>query len=135
MKSTSRFLAFVLCAAMTAQCGGVHAGLPRAAPSAANTSAILAAAERMPAGSRVNLTLDDGRRLKAVLLAVEGRELLVRERTRLPEPPLRVDAGRVVFLELDSPRTGVGKMIAIGAAIGAGVTLAFLAILAASLSD
>lgn len=135
MENTSRIVAIALCATLVAQCAGVRAGMPQVAPSSENTAAMLSVAERMPAGSRVTLTLDDGHRLKGTLLSVEGQTITVRERTRLPESPLRIDAARVVSLELDAPRTSVGRMIAVGAAIGAGVTLAFLAVLAAMISD
>jgi hypothetical protein len=133
--NTHKVVTLVACATLVAQCAAVRAPLPQVAPSDANTSAMLAVAQRMPAGSRVQLTLDDGRRLRGTLLAVEGDDLVVRERTRLPEAALRIDVAHVVSIELDELRTGIGKMIAIGAAIGAGVTLAFLAILAAAISD
>lgn len=136
---TRSLVALVLCAALETQCAGVRAvqGGPalQTSPSDHAAAGTLATAERIPVGSRVKMTLDDGRRLKAVLLGIEGEEVIVRERTRIPEPPLRLAAGRIAWLELDTPQTSVGKIIAIGAAIGTGVTLAFLAILAASLDD
>jgi hypothetical protein len=96
---------------------------------------MLAAAGKIPPGSRVSLALADGRRFKGVLLAVEERTVVVQQRTRLPEPPLRLDPAEVMYLELDVPRAVSGKMIAIGVAIGSGVTLAILAFLAAAISD
>jgi hypothetical protein len=96
---------------------------------------MLSAAEKIPTGSRVSLALADGKRFKAVLLAIDQGGLVVQQRTRLPEAPLRLDPAEVVYLELDVPRAGSGKMIAIGVGIGSGVTLAFLALLAAAISD
>lgn len=132
-------VALVLCASLSAHCSGIRAaqgGAPlRTQPADRSATSVLATAERIPVGSRVKMTLNDGRRFTAVLLGVEGTDVLVRERTRIPEAPLRLPANRIAWLELDTARTGVGKMIAIGAAIGAGVTLGFLAILAASLDD
>lgn len=97
--------------------------------------AMLAAAEKVPPGSRVRVELNDGERFKAVMLAVEGGQIILQKRTRLPEPPLRLDPSQLSYMELEGPRDGWSKMIAIGAAIGTGATLAFLAILAASLGD
>ncbi len=132
-------VALVLCASLSAHCSGIRAaqgGAPlQTQPADRSATSVLATAERIPVGSRVKLTLDDGRRFNAVLLGVEGTDVLVRERTRIPEAPLRLPANRIAWLELDTARTGVGKMIAIGAAIGTGVTLGFLAILAATLDD
>lgn len=137
--NTKRVTAFVLCVALQAQCAGIRAAQSgparQPAPRDPSATAMLAAAQHIPIGSRVKITLTDGHALKAVLLAVEGEEIVVRERTRIPEPPVRVAADRIAAIELDSPHIGVGKMVAIGAAIGTGVTLAFLAILAASLDD
>jgi len=137
--TTKHLLAILLSAALTAQCAGVRAmqSGPAAGPQpdAAGSAAMLAAAARMPAGSRVKVTLEDGARLSAVLLGVEGQTVVVRERTRLPEPPIRLDAGRIAWIELDKGRMSAGKMIAIGAAVGAGATLAFLAMLAAAMAD
>jgi hypothetical protein len=114
----------------------VNQGVLSQAPASERATAMRAVAAKIPPGSRVSLALADGRRLKAVLLAVDGDDtLIVQRRTRLPEPPLRVHASDVTSLELDVPHTSVGKMIAIGAGIGAGVTLAFLAMLAAALDD
>jgi len=138
MGARGKLLVVVLGTLMTAQCAAVRTGAVQAAPpgwAAENGRAMLEAARKIPAGSRVSLALTDGRRFKAVLLAVEDRTLVVQQRTRLPEPPLRVDPGEIAYLELDAKHAGFGKMIAIGAAIGTGVTLAFLAVLAATLSD
>ncbi len=137
MRSRS-LVALIVCAALTTQCAGVRAAQRQPAPQTApGTSAtgVLAAAERIPVGSRVRVTLDGGRRMTAVLLGVDGDEVVVRERTRIPEPPLRLAADRISWIEVDAGRMGFGKMIAIGAAIGAGVTLALLAVLAASIDD
>lgn len=137
MRSRS-LVALVVSAALSAQCAGVRAvqrqPVPHTGPATSETG-VLAAAERIPVGSRVKLTLNDGRRMTAVLLGVEGNDVVVRERTRIPEPPVRVAASQIGWIELDSPKMSIGKVIAIGAAIGAGVTLAFLAILAASIDD
>lgn len=139
MRTANRLVVFLLAATLTTQCAGVRAmqagPVPGDRARAAGAAATLAAAERIPAGSRVKITLEDGERLTAVLLGVQGRTVIVRERTRIPEPPIHLEAERIAWIELDKPRMGAGKMIAIGAAVGAGATLAFLAMLAAAMAD
>lgn len=134
MTTIRKILSLLLVAAFTTQCAAkARPAQTVSSPDAAR--AMLTAAEKIPAGARVSVELMDGRRFKAVILAVEGDAVVVQQRTRLPEPPLRLDPGQIAYLELDSSREGLGKMLAIGAAIGTGVTLAFLAILAAALGD
>jgi hypothetical protein len=136
MMRVPRKLAIVLLAAtLTTDCASVPARSSLASPSPDAGRAMLAAAEKIPAGSRITMELMDGTRFKAVLLAVEEGHVMVQKRTRLPEPALRLDPAQVAYLELDGPHEGMGKMLAIGAAIGTGVTLAFLAILAAALAE
>lgn len=133
MCAYEKLLAVALSTMLTAQCASVGSMPVQTLPAAERGPAMLAAAAKIPVGSRVSLGLADGRRFKGVLLAVDEGDLVVQQRTRLPEPPLRLDPQSVMYLELDAPRAGLGKMVAIGAAIGAGVTLAFLAMLAAAM--
>lgn len=133
MCAYKKLLAVALSTMLSAQCASAGSMPVQTLPAAERAPAMLAAAEKIPIGSRVSLGLADGRRFKGVLLAVDEAHVVVQQRTRLPEPPLRLDPQSVVYLELDAPRAGLGKMIAIGAAIGAGVTLAFLAMLAAAM--
>ncbi|MGE5815219.1 MAG: hypothetical protein ACM36C_12080 [Acidobacteriota bacterium] len=135
MLATRKPIALFLATLFTAQCASTTAGPVQTAASSDAARAMLAAAGKIPAGSRVTMELMDGKRFKAVLLAVQDGQVVVQKRTRLPEPALRLDPAQVAYLELDGPREGMGKMLAIGAAIGTGVTLAFLAILAAALGD
>ena len=135
MMTFPKMTALFVITLFTAQCASVGARSTPSAPAPQAARAMLAAAERIPAGSRISMQVSSGSRFKAVLLAVDGGHVIVQKRTRLPEPALRVDPATIVYLELDSSREGLGKMLAIGAGIGSGVTLAFLAILAAALGD
>ena len=135
MRKIAKIIALVLTTVLAAQCASARAGSLQTTAWPEGTRAVLAAAARIPAGSRITMQLMDGSRFKAVLLAVDDGKVIVQKRTRLPEPALRLDAASVAYLELDSPREGIGKVLAIGAAIGTGITLAFLAILAAALGD
>lgn len=135
MRAIRKLTVVVSIAVLTAQCAAAAGGRMATASPAETGRAMLAAAEKVPAGSRVRVELNDGNRFKAVMLAVEGEQIILQKRTRLPEPPLRLDPSQISYMELEGPRDGWSKMVAIGAAIGTGVTLAFLAILAASLGD
>ena len=90
---------------------------------------------RIPVGSRVKIALADGKRLRGVLMLVEGDVLVVRERKRRPEPPLRIPLANVADVELDQNGGGVARAVAIGAGVGAGAALAVIAFLAAMIDD
>lgn len=106
-------------------------------PSPSQATLARASAERIPAGSRVKVTLQDGTRLHGILMLVEGEELVVRERKRLPEPPRRIPLAEIAVVELDhnGGGTSIAKAVAIGAGVGAGAALAVIAFLAAAFSD
>lgn len=135
MRASGRLLAVVLSGLIAAQCASAGVRPLQTAAPADRSRAMLSAAEKIPTGSRVNIALANGKRFKAVLLALDQGGLVVQQRTRLPEAPLRLDPAEVVYFELDVPRAVSGKMIAIGVGIGSGVTLAILALLAAAISD
>ena len=92
-------------------------------------------AQRIEAGSRVRLSLDDGRRVVATLINAGEDGLLVQPRTRIPVPVQRIAYDRIVSLERDKSRggTGTGKAIAIGVASGVGAFLGTLMILIATI--
>lgn len=134
MKKT---VAVMLCAALSAQCAGVRAmqGGPRVQEvTRVDPALVRSTAERIPAGARVRVTLTDGRQMKAVIVGVDAQDVVVQERTRIPEPPVRIPAERITSIELDQGM-GFGKALAIGVAIGVGLTFSVLAILFATLDD
>jgi len=55
--------------------------------------------------------------------------------TRLPEPPVDVPLDQIARVTLDNPSGGIGRTIAIGAAVGAAATFGVLLLLAALLGD
>lgn len=91
--------------------------------------------ERIPAGSRVRVSLHDGTRLRGTLMLVEGNELVIRERKRRPEPPIRLSFTEIVDVELDQNGGSMARAVAIGAAVGASAALGVIAFLAAVLAD
>jgi hypothetical protein len=102
---------------------------------AARVSIMRAYLERIPPGSRVRVTLMDGKRIRGTFMLLEGGELVVRERTRLPEPPLRLALNQVADVELDRNGGGVGKAIAIGAGAGAAAALGVFLVILAAVAD
>jgi hypothetical protein len=89
--------------------------------------------EHIPVGARVRVTLVDGRRLNATLMMLDGDAVVVRERKRIPEPPLRLSLDRIADVELDQNTGHIGKAIAIGAGAGAAAALGVFFIILASL--
>jgi hypothetical protein len=92
-------------------------------------------AQRIDAGSRVRVSLDDGQRVVATLIDAGEDGLLLQPRTRLPVPLQRIAYDRIVSIERDKPRGGIGagKAIAIGVASGVGAFLGTLIILIATI--
>jgi hypothetical protein len=135
--TAKKVIALMVSALLSSECAGVRA--MQAGPRVQDVTRVepalvLATAERIPAGARVRVTLSDGRQLKAVIVGVDAQDVVVRERTRIPEPPIRIPADRITSIELDHGM-GFGKALAIGVAIGVGITFSVLAILFASLED
>jgi hypothetical protein len=89
---------------------------------------------KLPLGTITKLKLDDGRRIKATLIAIEDDAVVVRLNTRLPEPPLRIELNRIVDADIERG-ANFGRAIAAGAAAGAGAALGVFFLLVAIYSD
>ena len=77
-------------------------------------------ASQLPVGRRVDVVLKDGSRFKATFMGVEGDQVRLQKRTRIPERPILVPLGQVAALALDEgggPSTV--KAILTGVAVGA----------------
>jgi hypothetical protein len=135
-----QIIALALCAALTSGCAGGaalnrQAGV-RTGPSQAAHDAIVSFVQGLPAGSRLRVTLDGGQRIRGTLMKAGDTALVVQPRTRVPEPPIEIPFDTIKAVELEgSNGAGLGRSIAIGAAAGAGATLAVLMILAAIYAD
>jgi hypothetical protein len=92
-------------------------------------------AERVEAGTELNVRLKDGQRLRATLVGVRDDAMLLQPRTRVPVPIQAVPYEDVVRLERTSKGIGAGKAIAIGVVTGVGAFFATLAILLGAASD
>ena len=136
-----RFLALMLCAAVAAPgCAPTIArqtrpALPTARQAQAEAMVMADYVRQLPIGSRVRIARTDGRVLRATLMKNDGDPIVVQRRTRIPEPPIDIRVADVVALELDTPKSGIGRTGAISAAAAAGATLGVLMLLAAIYSD
>jgi hypothetical protein len=92
----------------------------------------MAYAGKLPIGSTVQVRTTDGKRITAVLAIVDQSGITLQSRTRIPEPPRHVPYESLDQLSLKENGGGVGKAIAIGAAVGAGSFLGLVALLAAA---
>ena len=89
---------------------------------------------RLAVGSRVRLTLADGRVIRGTLMKTDD-PVVVQKRTRIPEAPLEIPIANIRAVELEKNGSGPGRAIAIGAAAGAGAAVGVLLILAAIFAD
>jgi len=64
-------------------------------------------------------------------MGVEDGHALIKVRTRIPEPPVRIDLSRVADADIVSGNN-LAKGIAIGVAVGVGSFFAVLAIICAA---
>lgn len=91
----------------------------------------------LPAGTPVRVVMRDGERLSAIFLGAEGDQIVLKPRTRLPEPERRVPIDRVAAIEVDERPGGIstGKAVLIGVLSGAATFFGLLLILAAAAFD
>lgn len=89
-------------------------------------------AEKLPIGATVRVRTTDGKRHTAVLAVVDRDGITLEPKTRIPEPARRFPYDQIQQLEVKTNGSSMAKAAAVGAAIGAGVFVALLAVLAAS---
>jgi len=86
----------------------------------------------IPLGSRVKAQTNDGKRVNGTLMSVTDDAVIIKKRTRLPEPAVTVQFAELARLELQtSEGMSPGKVIGIGLAAGAGAILTIFAFFAA----
>jgi hypothetical protein len=135
----NRLICLALCASLvssgcaTAPALNSQTGV-RTAP-IADTHAVMAEFLRtLPIGSRIRASIEDGKRIRGTLMKVTNEAVVILPRARVPEPPLEIPIDRIRSVELERPN-GVGRSIAIGAAVGAGAAFAVLMTLIAIYAD
>jgi hypothetical protein len=139
----TRMFAVIVASALTANCaaGAYRAKTELAGESFARSSkqqdppgVTAAYVKALPPGVRLTIALTDGSTMKGTLMVVQDDAIVVRPRTRVPEPARTIPFAQIATIETER-ESGVGRAIAIGAAVGAGAAIGvFLAIIAA-LSD
>lgn len=139
----TRVLAVVVASALTANCAtGAYRMKPEFSGEHLTYSlkkqdppGITAAyVKTLPAGARITMTLTDGRTMKAILMVVQEDAIVVRPRTRVPEPAQTIPFAEIATIETER-EGGMGRAIAIGAAVGAGAAIGVFLALIAALSD
>jgi hypothetical protein len=89
-------------------------------------------ASAIPLGSRVKAQTNDGKRVNGTLMSVTDEAVIIKKRTRLPEPAITVQFDDLARLELQTNEgMSPGKVIGIGLAAGAGAILTLFAFFAA----
>jgi hypothetical protein len=92
--------------------------------------------ERLEPGKTLKVRLRNGQRFKATLLQVSADTMTIQPKTRAAVPPQRVAFTDIETLEVDSSKgVGLGKAVAVGAGVAAGVWLAMMALAFAVWSD
>ena len=86
----------------------------------------------MPLGARVKAQTSGGARLSGTLMGVTGDAVIIKKKTRLPEPAVNVPFAELARIELQTGEgMNAGKVIGIGLAAGAGAILTLFAFFAA----
>lgn len=84
-------------------------------------------AAAIPVGSRVKAQTTAGKSINGTLLSVSDDAVIIKKRTRLPEPAVTVRFADLARLELQTGEgMSPGKAIGIGLAAGAGAILTLL---------
>ncbi|MGH9349949.1 MAG: hypothetical protein ACRD26_22075 [Vicinamibacterales bacterium] len=92
--------------------------------------------ERLDPGTTLKVRLKSGPRFRATLLQVSADAMIVQPKTRAAVPPQQVSIADIETLEVDTARgAGLGKAVAIGAAVAAGVWLALMGLAFAVWAD
>src|SRR5918996_389166 len=88
-------------------------------------------AAAIPLGSRVKAQTGEGKRFTGTLMSVTPDAVIIKKRTRLPEPAVTISFAELAGLELQvNEGMSVGKVLGVGLAAGAGAILTLFAFVA-----
>jgi hypothetical protein len=128
-------MALVSCASVfVSGCATVSGGGSAMSVAPRDAAVIASYVRSLPVGSPVRVGLTGGRTLHGTLMRADESVLVVQPKGRIPEPPREVPLAEVVSVDIHRP-SGLGKVIAIGAAAGAAATVGVLMVLWAVLGD
>ncbi len=119
---------------MTPSANGERNGASGKAPKQDAPGVTAAYVKAMTPGARIAVTTTDGKTMKATLMMVQDDAIVVRPRTRVPEPAQTIPMAQIATIETER-EGGMGRAIAIGAAVGAGAAIGVFLALIAALSD
>lgn len=119
---------------MTPSANGERNGASGKAPKQDPPGVTAAYVKAMTPGARIAVTTTDGKTMKGTLMIVQDDAIVVRPRTRVPEPAQTIPMAQIATIETER-EGGMGRAIAIGAAVGAGAALGVFLALIAALSD
>ena len=89
----------------------------------------------IPLGSRVKAQMSDGKRVNGTIMSVTGDAVIIKKKTRLPEPAVTIPFAELARLELQTNEgMSIGKALGIGLAAGASAILT-LFVFAVALDD
>lgn len=92
-------------------------------------------AAAIPPGSRVRAQTTAGKRVDGTIMRVSGDAVIIKKKTRLPEPAITIPFAELARLELQTNEgMSIGKAVGIGLAAGAGAILTLL-VFALALDD
>jgi hypothetical protein len=104
----------------------------KSASSDREAQALKQMAAAIPLGSRVKVHTNNGKRLNGTLMSVSDDAVIIKKRTRLPEPAVTVAFTELSSLELQTGEgMSAGKVVGIGLAAGAGAIITLIAFFAA----
>jgi hypothetical protein len=92
-------------------------------------------AQRVDVGTELTVRLNDGRRLRAMLVGTRDDAVLLQPKTRIPVPVQAVPYDAIVRMEPRKANHSAGKAVAIGIATGVGVFFGIMAIVFAAVGD
>jgi hypothetical protein len=129
----------IMCASLMAS-GCATAGSARPAihvgqPGNAGRSVLVDYVQRLPPGTLVRVNRAQGHSVRGTLLKATDQSVFVQPKTRLPEAIVEIPVDDIVTVTPETPGSGVGRAIGIGAAAGAAATIGILLILFAVASD
>jgi hypothetical protein len=111
--------------------GDVWAG-QKTVPIEVENKALKSMALAIPLGSRVKAQTSGGKRINGTLMSITDDAVIIKKRTRLPEPAVTVAFSDLAQLEVQTNEgMSPGKIIGIGLAAGAGAILTLFAFFAA----
>ena len=104
----------------------------KSVPTEVEAKALKSMALAIPLGARVKAQTTRGTRVSGTLLSITDDAVIIKKRTRLPEPAVTVAFSDLSQLELvNNEGMSPGKVIGIGLAAGAGAILTLFAFFAA----